>query len=993
MRKINIQQLFKNNWIHFLAIGLFIITTLIYFQPQFSGYGLKQHDIEQFKGMSNEINHFREVNGEEPLWTNSMFGGMPTYQISTKYEGNLLTNVYRGFQLWMSSPAGMFFAYLLGFYIMLLCMKVNPKVAILGAFAFAFSSYYIIILQAGHNTKAAAIGLAPPVIGAFYMAYRHNFKWGLLLSALFMGIELISNHVQVTYYLAMVLIFMGVGEFIRHLKSKEILQFFKVTAGLIVVYLFALGLNYGSLTLTNDYSKHTIRGGNDITINVDGSSNDKIATSGLDKDYITQWSYGIKESMTLVSPNINGGGSSALANSQFSDLLRSPEMRSKASLVAQNNVYWGDQPFTSGPVYIGIIVFFLAVLGMIYLKGMMKWALLGVTILALMLSWGKNFMGLTDFFIENVPFYNKFRAVTIVLAVVELTVPLLAVLFLNRLFKHREEIKNNIKPFYIASGALVGVFVLLTFTGLGDGYMSKQEGEYIYSYEDQIISQLANEDPVRLKENGIDINNPQHIQQVVDQQMKRVDDQFDALIDVRKSIYQSSMLRSILFLVIGILFIWLYLAKPVRKEYIIGGLLLFILIDLVSVDLNYLNNKKTDGRNYDYWVEKEKQEFPVSASKADKEIFEQETSNDPELKKLTDNVSIKSKGPRSHVNQDELWLKKLQTLGMATNYRVYEPALGFNSSRASYFHKAINGYHGAKLRRIQNVKDFHINYNNMEVLNMLNIKYFIQEDQARRNPGALGNAWLVKEVNVQSSPNKELLALGNLFLVENNSQQKLLINDVDKKADTITGREVIALFDGDTLKLDLMPVVRSGLNSSFVKDVNGQTNWIPTAELAKDTLGSFETLVRVESIHNFDPKNEVIVGKDVSSQLGSLTYSGEGEIKMTSYAPNDMKYQVNVLDKQFGVFSEMYFPEGWNAYIDGKQVDIHRVNYLLRGIELPAGTYELEMKFEVPKYKTANNIAFAGSLLLILLIGGFFVKDFLLKKKVEDASIESNEEV
>src|SRR5690554_1633103 len=672
MRNINIKQLFKKNWIHFLAIALFIVTTLIYFQPQFSGYSLKQHDVEQFKGMSNEINHFREVNEEEPLWTNSMFGGMPTYQISTKYDGNLLRNVYKGFQLWMSSPAGMFFAYLLGFYIMLLCMKVNPKVAILGAFAFAFSSYYIIILQAGHNTKAAAIGLAPPVIGAFYMAYRHQLKWGLLLSTLFMTLELIANHVQVTYYMGIVLVFLGIGEFTRYIKEKQLMRFLKVTGGLLVAYLFALGMNYGNLALTNDYSKYTIRGGNDITIGVDGTSTENIATSGLDKDYITQWSYGIKESMTLLSPNIHGGASSALGNSQFSDLLRTPEMRSKATLVAKNNIYWGDQPFVSGPVYLGIIVFFLAILGMIYLKGMMKWALLGVTILALMLSWGKNFMGLTDFFIENVPFYNKFRAVTIVLAVVELTVPLLAVLFLNRLFKHREEIKNNIKPFYIASGALVGVFVLLTFTGLGDGYMSKQEGEYIYSYEDQIISQLANEDPVRLKENGIDINNPQHIQQVVDQQMKRVDDQFDALIDVRKSIYQSSMLRSILFLVIGILLVWLYLARNIRKEYIIGGLLAFIVIDLVSVDLNYLNNKKTDGRNYDYWVEKEKQEFPVSASKADKEIFEQETSNDPELKKLTDNVSIKSKGPRSHRSEERRVGKECRSRWRAENTKKKE---------------------------------------------------------------------------------------------------------------------------------------------------------------------------------------------------------------------------------------------------------------------------------------------------------------------------------
>jgi hypothetical protein len=528
---------------------------------------------------------------------------------------------------------------------------------------------------------------------------------------------------------------------------------------------------------------------------------------------------------------------------------------------------------------------------------------------------------------------------------------------------------------------MVGLFVLLTFTGLGDGYLNNQESEFIYGYEDQVKAQLANEDPARLRENGIDINNPQQVQQVVNQQMKRVDDQFDTLTDVRKSIYQSSMLRSILFLVVGILLVWLYLKITIRKEYVIGGLLAFILIDMVMVDVNYLNNSKSDGRNYDFWVEKEKQQFPVSASPADKSILEQETTNHPELKKIVDNVSIKSDGPRGRVNQDELWLKKLQTLGMATNYRVYEPAIGFNSSRASYFHKAINGYHGAKLRRIQNVKDFHINYNNMDVLNMLNIKYFIQEGQARMNPGALGNAWLIKEVNVQPSPNMELLSLGNLFLVENNSQQKLFVNGIEKNTDTITGREKITLFDGDTLELDLMPVVRSGLSSSFVQDVNGQTNWIPTAELTKDTLSSFKTLVTVKSMHNFDPKNEVIVGQDVSSQLSTLTYSGNGELEMTSYAPNALTYKVNVQEKQFGVFSEMYFPDGWNAYIDGKQVDIYRVNYLLRGIELPAGSYGLEMKFEVPKFETSNKMAFAGSVFLFLLIGGFFFKDFLMRKK------------
>lgn len=982
MRKINFQQLFKNNWIHLLAIGLFILTTVIYFQPQFNGYSLKQHDIEQFKGMSNEINHFREINGEEPLWTNSMFGGMPTYQISTKYDGNLMSNVWTGFKLWMASPGGMFFAYLLGFYIMLLCMKVNAKIAIFGAFAFAFSSYYIIILQAGHNTKAAAIGLAPPVIGAFYMAYRHNLKWGIVLSALFMSMQLTVNHVQITFYLGILLVFMGIAEFIRHAKYKTIMHFVKATGGLLLVYVFALGINYGNLSLTNDYSKYTIRGGNDISINVDGTANEKNSTSGLDKDYITQWSYGIKESMTLVSPYILGGSSAAIANSQFADQLKTPEMRSKASLVAQNNIYWGDQPFTSGPVYLGIIVFFLAILGMVYLKGPLKWALFGMTVLALMLSWGKNFMGLTDFFLDYVPFYNKFRAVTIILAIVELTIPLLAVLFLNELFKKKEVILNNIKPFYIASGAVLGVMVILTFTGLGNGYLSQQENEYIYSYGDQVKAQLANEDPARLRENGIDINNPTQVQQVVNQQMKRVNDQFDALTEFRQGVYQSSMLRSIFFLVMGIALIAIFLKTSVKKEYILIGLALFVVIDLVMVDLNYLNNKKSDGRNYDHWSEKVKNDFPVTATQADKQILEQEIAANPSLKAVIDNVSVKSEG-RGRVNQDELWLKKLQTLGMATNYRVYEPSLGFNSSRASYFHKALNGYHGAKLRRIQNVKDFHINYNNMDVLNMLNVKYFIQEGQARRNPNALGAAWLVKEMSVQPDANKELLALGNMYLVEVEANNSMFVNGVEKKSDSISGREQIILFDGDSLNVDLTNVVRSGINSSFVADTNGEVNWIPTAELAKDSLNSFNTLLSIQMIHDFDPKNEAIIGKEEASKLSSLTFTGQGSIEMKSYAPNAMVYNVSVNESQFAVFSEMYFPDGWNAYIKGEKVDIHRVDYLLRGVELPAGDYEVEMRFEVPKFDLSNKTSLAGSILLFVVIGGLFFKDFLMKKKDE----------
>ncbi|MEX2483402.1 MAG: YfhO family protein [Brumimicrobium sp.] len=993
MPNINFSQIFKKNWIHLVAIGLFLVITFIYFQPQFTGHRLNQHDIEQYQGMSNETKHFREIYDEEPLWTNSMFGGMPTYQVSTIYEGNLLKKVTKFLGFGMKSPAGIFILYLIGFYIMLLCMRVNPKVAIFGALIFAFSSYFIIILQAGHNTKAAAIGLMGPVIGAFYMAYRYNLKWGILLSALFMGLQLSSNHFQITYYLGIVLVGLGVAELVRTFKKVQWKRFLTATVGILLAYFFALGINYGNVSLTNDYAKHTTRGGNDITINTDGTTNKSKSTTGLDKDYITQWSYGIGESMTLLSPNIKGGSSSAIQNSQFADKLRDPDMRRNANVIGQNNVYWGAQPFVSGPVYLGIIVFFLALLGMVYLKGPMKWALAAVTILALMLSWGKNFMGLTDFFLEYLPAYNKFRAVTIILAVVELTIPLLGVLFLNKLFKKREEIKNNIKPLFIVSGSLLGIIILLTFTGLGDGYLSPEEKNMAYNPEGYIESrkaefrqQIRQEDPRVLEQNGIDINNKEQIESVIERQVptvNQIDQQFNALVDFRKSIYQSSMGRSILFLIIGIVLVLIYLYTTVRKELILVGLALFTVGDLISVDLNYLNNKKQkNNRNYIHWIDDDDFEFPLAPTQADKQILQAETANDPALKKKIDYVQVKKEGRRGNVNTNALWSKKFQTLNMNTNYRVYESQAGFSSSRPAYFHKALNGYHGAKLRRIQNVKDFHIDKGNMAIFNMFNVKYFINQGKAQTNPNALGNGWFVKTLNVQPNPNMELLALGDLFLIENfDNSLELFVNGEKVTKDTITGQEKVFLVkNADTLFKGVSQITRSKMSSAFVRDVNGEMSWIPSRELEKDTLDSFDEIVKLQQAHSFNPKEEAIVSKEVADDVSSLQYSGVGQVAFTSYLPNELKYKVKSDDKQFLVLSEVYYPDGWKAYLDGEEIDIHRVNYLLRGLEIPAGDHELVMKFEVQKFERANNIALAGSLIIILLVLGFFVKDFVLKK-------------
>lgn len=973
---------FSKYGIHFIAVGLFFVATYAYFQPQFHGHQLKQHDITQYKGMANETKHFRSVFGEEPLWTNSMFGGMPTYQISVDYSGNLVKKSIQVLKLWMESPAGIFFVYLIGFYIMLMCMRVKPIVALLGAFAFAFSTYFIIILQAGHNTKALAIGLMAPVVGAFYMAYRYNLKWGLLLSALFMGLQLGANHFQITYYLAIILIGMGVTELIRNVKTKRLKQFFIATLGLFLAYGFALSINYGNIALTSEYAKHTIRGGNDITINPDGSEAKNNQTSGLDKDYITQWSYGVGESFTLISPYIKGGASGRLKESPFAEKLKSPEHRRKASIVGDNDVYWGDQPFVSGPVYIGIIVFFLAILGLVYLQGPLKWGLFVVTLVALALSWGKNFMGFTDFFLDYIPGYNKFRAVTIILTIVDFIIPLLGVLFLNKLLKDQKLVRNNPKPFYITSAVTLVFLVLLTFSGLGDGYLKNQEREYIYDYESEIRHQIMDEDPqVMLNEYGIDVTDERQVNEVIDRQTEVVQNQFDNLVEIREDIYKSSMGRSILFLCFAIALIYVFIRFAFKPIYLIGGLLGLILIDLIPVNLNYLNNDRK-ARGYVHWIEKEKNEYPLSPTAADQQVLEQEKNENPELARKIERVKVSSNSRRSS-SSNQLWSKKFQTLNLHTNYRVFEPAGAFSSSRASYFHKSLGGYHGAKLRRIQNVYDFHISKNNMNVLNMMNVKYILQGNQVQQNPSALGNAWFVKNLAPKEHPNQELLALGDGYTIAvEHDDIELTVDNERKQEAVIYGRETINLsYKGKKLPASIKKAMQNRTDASFVVDTNGETAWVPTRELAKDTLKSFKELVSLTLSSPFRPQETAIIPAELTAALNSLSFSGQGVIEMETYKPNALTYKVSIQDEQFAVFSEVYYPDGWKAYVDGEELPIQRVNYLLRGIALPAGDYTLEMRFEVPTYETTNKIAYAGSILLFLVLIGAFLKDFILTRK------------
>ncbi len=971
----------KNNWQHFAILGIFLFLTLFFFSPEFDGYTIRQHDVEAHKGMSNEIVYHREVYGEEPLWTNSMFGGMPAIQISTIYEGNIFQRLIIAFLGVFGVPAAIFLLHLIGFYILSLCLKIKPWIALFGSIAFALASYEIVILQAGHNSKATAVAFMAPVVGAFIMAYRRNWKWGAILSALFMSFELASNHLQITYYLGFLLFALGLYFLIEAILKKEIKPFLFASGGLIGAYLLALVINYGNLTLTKDYANYSMRGTNDVTITPDGNEL-PVVNTGLDKDYITNWSYGIGESFTLISPYVKGSHTASLGSTSFVDAVDKADLTSaERKSVMDLPLYWGEQPMTSGPVYLGVLAVFLALLGLVFLKDKIRWVLFGISILALFLSWGKNFMGLTDWFIEHFPMYNKFRTVTMILVLLEITVPLLAVWTLQRLYTNREEIKAEKKKFLYFSGGFMVFILVLMFAGLGDNYMSQSDYDMQDRYRASITDQIMAADPAMLKEQyGLDVNNPIQFNQFVEGQMENVLTGYEGMKKVRAKVYKSSMMRTFLFALFGIGVIALFFFTSISPIYPTLAASALLLIDLGSTDRNYLGTETLPNGDYVHWIEKEDAFYPMSSTAADEKILEME-SVDPNVKKAIEKGERLGKekaddlGYVGNAKRRVVDSYKYMALSYATNYRVFDMNGGWSSSRSGYFHKSLGGYHGAKLRNIQNLFDFHISQSNNKVLDMMNVKYIIQGDNVRPNPTALGGAWFVQNVQVVDDANSEIMALGSKFKLQKEGNGQLIINGENKlKAEVFGGEQMTYVSEnGDSIRVPLSNGIMPGMEVYFVSDRNGNTNLVPKQTLDLDTARSFIPLVKIELADRFEPAIDAIMIQDQAKSLTSKNFTGEGQINSVSYKPNHITYESDSKDKQLAVFSEIYYPDGWKAFVDGKEQTILKVDYLLRGLELAPGKHTIEFKFDLPKIHRSNTLAMAGTgVLFLMFVVGFW---------------------
>lgn len=786
-----------------VAIIIFIAITLLYCYPMLQGKVINQMDMKNWEAMAHETLEFNKSSDIPTYWTNSLFSGMPTYQIYVDATSAKIMKVPGEFlHLFLPSVLGLIIGYFIGFFILLRSFGINKWISIVGAIAIAFSSYFFIILATGHNTKAATIGYMAPVIAGFFLIFRKKYFWGIPLVMLYSAVG-IMQHPQMSYYIFLMLGILGIAELYLHIKDKKVKDFFVGILLFAVSVGIGVGTRYSVTRANSEYLKETMRGNHsELSANSEKSTSE---SSGLSLKYATQWSYGIGETMTLLIPNFQGGSSNYNLGENsglYKELVNNGIPRNTAKeFVSGLPMYWGDQPFTSGPVYIGAIVCFLFVLGIFIVKGPYKWALLVATLFSIMLSWGSNFMGLTEFFFQYFPMYNKFRAVSSILVVAEITMPLLGFLAIKAIMDKDIPKEKKLNSIYCSAGITAGICLILALIG---GSLFSFSG----ISDNEIFSQL-----------------PEWIS--------------GSIISERVSMLRSDSFRSFVFIILSALLLWLYIKNKVKLGIFASVLGILILIDMWPVNKRYFGDE--------YFITKKQ--------------------NDKYFEKLPyEEELLKDSDPNFRV------------LNLTTNT--------FNDARTSYYLKSIGGYHGAKLRRYQDIIDEHIVKNNPNVINMLNTKYFITRGQsgqavAQHNPHSMGNAWFIDTMLIAENPDEESAAL----------------YDIDIKTTAVTDKQFAGLVISNTTDID------------------------------------------------------------------TTAY-----INLTSYAPNSLEYNSFSSKDKTAVFSEIYYPYGWKAYIDDNPVEYFRVNYILRAINIPAGEHNIRFEFRPDSIYKGEKVSYIFIIILFSAI-------------------------
>lgn len=698
-----------------IAILAFVLLSFAYFFPaDIENRILFQHDTAAGAGAGQEVKEYYEQTGERSRWTNSLFGGMPMYQIAPSYDSTKsLQWVQKAYQLFLPDYVCLTFMLMLGFYILLRVFGIPVWLAGLGGIMWAFSSYFFILISAGHIWKFITLAYVPPTIAGIVLAYRGKLLWGGILTALFVALQITSNHVQMSYYFFFVILFFVGAYFEKAWRTKTLPQFFKASAVLIVAALVGIAANVSNLYHTYAYSKETMRGKSELVQTGDAA---KQTSSGLDRDYITQWSYGIDETLTLLVPNFKGGASAALSQSETAMSKANPMY---SSLYGSLTQYFGTQPMTSGPVYVGAFVLFLFVLGCFIVKGPLKWALIGATFFSIVLSWGKNFMPLTDFFIDYVPLYNKFRAVSSILVIAEFTIPLLAIFALKRLLEEPEILKQEKKPLGISLLLTAGIALLLAIApgSIGSGYVPAQEA--------------------------------QMLQNAVNQQMIPANELSDILAnlgEMRAELVSSDALRSFIIIGIGCSLLWLYASGKLRSSLTIAGITILCLADMWGVNKRYLN----DAQFVPHSIRTE----TFTKTNTD-ELILQDTSLDYRVL----NFAISTFDD----NNTSYWHKSVGGYHPAKLRRYQEMIEHHISPEMQAAYKAI-ATAGGEMDSVD--------ANKFRILNMLNTKYFIFPAGQQRqtvpilNPHAYGNAWFVNKVQYVNNANEEIDALDSIIPTE-----------------------------------------------------------------------------------------------------------------------------------------------------------------------------------------------------------------------------------
>jgi hypothetical protein len=820
------KNLLRKSGPYILVIVLFLVISVMYFSPVLEGKKLQSSDGAQFKGMSKEIVDYRNATGKEALWSNNMFSGMPAYLTSTLYSGEIIANIQKSITA-ISQPVMILTLSFSFFFLLCILLDIGVWTAFAASLAYGFMTFTFVVMVTGHLTKAHALTYTSLVVAGILVAFKKNKIGGSLMAAIGLSLMLSANHLQMTYYAAILSMIIGITYLVYAIREKTLPDFSKTAGLLLIAVLFAVGTNFSRLYTTYEYGKFSMRGQSELSLNNENKS------SGLDKEYILDYSYDLGEAMTAFIPRFKGGGMSEplTTSSETYKFLAEAQGADKARKIVESGLpmYWGSQPISGAPFYFGAVLCFLFVLGIFLVKGKDKWWLVAVFAFSLLLSLGKNFSFLTNIMLDYFPGYNKFRDVKNIIVIEQFAMALLGVLAIKEVYQRKittPEFMKGLKYAFGITGGLALIFAIIP--GLAGSFTGKTDAQYLQmGWPQQLI---------------------------------------DALMADRQSLLRIDAFRSFIFVLLAAGGLWAYWNNKLKAQYAIVLWVALVMVDMWPVDKKYFNN--------DNFTSKKEVAVPFQEMPVDKEI------------------------------------KKDKDL----YYRVLNLQNPMADARTSFFHKSLGGYHGAKMKRYNELNSYAIEPEMrmliaafqkpqsidsvmalLPVINMLNTKYYIYDlnQPPLPNTHALGNAWFVKSAKIVDSADQE-----------------------------------------------------------------------------------------VTSMKNFDPKSTAIVNKSFEKDLsGFSSGSGEGEIKLTEYQPNYLKYEATVNSgSQLAVFSEIYYPKGWKSFIDGKETPHIQVNFVLRGLVIPAGKHQVEFKFEPSSYYLGNKVSLASSILLLLAIGGYLFYSFKIKK-------------